>query len=1326
MATLVLSAVGTVLGGVFGPVGALVGRGLGALAGGLIDNYALNALSPATHVQGPRLKDLQVQASTEGAPIPRIYGRVRLAGQIIWATRLEEVAHTERHGGKGGGPKVKTTTYRYFANFAIALCEGPVARIERVWADGKPLDVEADGIVMRFYPGDEAQSPDPLIVAKEGADNAPAYRGVAYVVFERLALEKFGNRIPQLSFEVVRPVDDVAEKVRAVNIIPGAGEFFCDPEVVTRAPDTDAPLIPGLPGLRPRGEAENENAHATEKRSDWAVSIDQLQAAAPNLDAAALVASWFGDDLRCGHCAIRPKVEVAEKITHPEEWRVAGLTRADAETVSTHDGRPAYGGTPSDNAVIRAIRDLHARGLKPVLYPFVMMDIPIGNALPDPYTGAAGQPSYPWRGRITCDPAPGRSASPDKSADVNAQLAAFIGTAQPSDFGLDGDEVIYSGPGEWSYRRFILHYAWLAKAAGDVHAFLIGSELRGLTWLRDGPGTYPFVQALKQLAADVKAILGPSVKVGYAADWSEWFGHHPQDGSGDVYFHLDPLWSDANIDFIGIDNYMPLSDWRAGVDHLDAQAGADGNYDQDYLKANIAGGEGYDWYYANAADRDVQARTPITDGAHDKPWVFRYKDILNWWKNPHHDRPGGVESATPTAWVPESKPIWFTEAGCPALDKGANQPNVFFDPKSSESALPHFSSGRRDDAMQKAYMRALMDYWSAPGAHNPVSGAYGGPMVDPSRIFFWAWDARPYPWYPALADVWGDTDSYEHGHWLNGRLDAVSVETLIAAILDDWDFPANRRAIAATGAQVTGYVIDRPMSARAALEPLLTAFAVDVRESGQGLQFFRRQVRVVADVATAEVVETGAEAPLFEQTRAEVAEVPRAITFISLEEAADHAQTALHLRATAQGGIVSSGAIDAGREPSLHVTLPASLPQAVAGGHAAVLLKLARAGRERLALALGPHHLALEPGDVFRFRGRQWRIERIVEEGPHRRVEAVLQDPLALEPPPFPARRRRDAANRPLPVPFTLLLDVPRLRDAHDAKHPYAAAYSRPWPGAVALKKQGGESAIFLEAPAIVGELLDELPAALPWLFQRGVSVRVRLFRGALESVTEEALFAGANAAAIGDESTGVFEVVQFRNAVLEAENVWRLSMFLRGQRGSEPELASWPAGSRFVLLNGALAQAAMVGLPDIGLTLSLRAGPASRDEADETWATFQAPFTGRALRPLHPVHLRARKLVNGDIRFTWVRRSRLPEAADVWGAGEAPLAETAERYLLKIVDGAEVRRAQETTAPEYLWTAAQQAADFPSGLPPTLTVRVAQVSEVFGPGAWQEEVIHV
>ena len=341
----------------------------------------------------------------------------------------------------------------------------------------------------------------------------------------------------------------------------------------------------------------------------------------------------------------------------------------------------------------------------------------------------------------------------------------------------------------------------------------------------------------------MKAVLGPATKVVYAADWSEYFGHQPADGTGDVYFHLDPLWASADIDAVGIDVYWPLADWRDGFDHADRLAGALSTYDLAYLRANIAAGEGYEWYYASPADRDAQARTPITDGAYSKPWVFRFKDIASWWLNQHFDRPAGVESATPTAWVPQSKPIWFTELGCPAVDKGANQPNVFVDPKSTEFALPYYSQGTRDDLMQRCYLQAFLtgldpsdpDYLA--GA-NPASTVYSGRMVDLAHVHVYAWDARPYPAFPANTDTWGDADNWRLGHWITGRLGAAPLAATVSAILADYGF-ARHDASRLTG-MLAGFVIDRVLSAREALDPLQLAFFIDARESDGRIVFAQR------------------------------------------------------------------------------------------------------------------------------------------------------------------------------------------------------------------------------------------------------------------------------------------------------------------------------------------------------------------------------------------------------------------------------------------------------------------------------------------------------
>ena len=98
--------------------------------------------------------------------------------------------------------------------------------------------------------------------------------------------------------------------------------------------------------------------------------------------------------------------------------------------------RTAASGTPSPRS--------KARGLKVTLYPFMMMDVAAGNALPDPY-GNPAQPAYPWRGRITCDPAPLLPDTADGTAAARTQVEAFCGAATPGQFASAGDTIHFSG-----------------------------------------------------------------------------------------------------------------------------------------------------------------------------------------------------------------------------------------------------------------------------------------------------------------------------------------------------------------------------------------------------------------------------------------------------------------------------------------------------------------------------------------------------------------------------------------------------------------------------------------------------------------------------------------------------------------------------------------------------------------------------------------------------------------------------------------------------------------------------------------------------------------
>lgn len=421
MATIVLSAVGASIGGGFGGAvlglsGAVIGRAVGATVGRAIDQRLLGGGAKA--VETGRIDRLRLQSAGEGTAIPRLWGQMRLPGHVIWASPLEEIAR--RQGGCGkGAPQPSVTEISYRLSVALALCEGRILGVGRVWADGE--EIAARDLNMRVYPGDEEQMPDPAIAALEGAA-APAYRGTAYVVLEDLHLERWGNRMPQLSFEVTRPAQDgsgLPADVRAVAMIPGTGEYSLATTPVT--------VDLGL------GESRSINLNTPMGGTDFAVSMDVLGRELPNVGSVSLVVSWFGSDLRIGHCRVQPKVEHVAHDGAEMPWRAGGIGRAEAVEVAQVNGAPIYGGTPSDQSVIEGLRAIAASGRKAVFYPFILMEQLAGNGLPDPY-GAEEQPVMPWRGRITTALAPGQAGSSDGTAAAAAEVAAFFGTASAADF----------------------------------------------------------------------------------------------------------------------------------------------------------------------------------------------------------------------------------------------------------------------------------------------------------------------------------------------------------------------------------------------------------------------------------------------------------------------------------------------------------------------------------------------------------------------------------------------------------------------------------------------------------------------------------------------------------------------------------------------------------------------------------------------------------------------------------------------------------------------------------------------------------------------------
>jgi hypothetical protein len=656
-----------------------------------------------------------------------------------------------------------------------------------------------------------------------------------------------------------------------------------------------------------------------------------------------------------------------------------------------------------------------------------------------------------------------------------------------------------------------------------------------------------------------------------------------------------------------------------------------------------------------------------------------------------------VESGAPTTWVPQSKPVWFTELGCPAVDKGANQPNVFVDAKSTESALPSFSRGTRDDLIQRRYLQAFLEAFDPAHAgyiagSNPISSVDAARMVDLDHVHVYAWDARPYPAFPANTAAWGDGENWRLGHWLNGRSAAQPLSALLARLLQDYTF--SEFDISALDGIIAGVLIDRIMSAREAIEPLGLACFFDAVETGGAIRFRQRSDAVpVAAVTFDDLVEDKPEADLVTLTRAQETDLPASARVSYSASESDYRQAVVESRRL----IGASG----------RVAL-AELPVVMEAGQAAqtadAWLFETWAARERASFALPPSRLALEPGDVVSLEvAGQSRMLRIAAVGEHgtRDIEAIGIDPDVYAASTDALRPQTPAPDMLTGQPLGLFLDLPLLTGTERPEAGYVAAAQQPWPGAVAFYRSPETSGYTLRATATVaattGETLDALPSGPEGRLDAATRIRVRLDRGELSSVTRIALLAGANAAAI-ETGDGTWEVLQFQTATLVAPATYELSSFLRAQAGTDGAmLPSLAAGARFVLIDAALTPVDMSSA-DIGLPFNWRFGPASRNLGDATYATASHTFTGAGLRPLSPVHVRGSR-ASGDLTITWVRRTRI--GGDSWGAPEVPLAEENESYEVDILDGSTVVRTLAASTPSVVYTAAEQTIDFARRRPP-------------------------
>ncbi len=756
MASIILQEITSSLGGhFFGEVGEFIGNKVGKHFGGKLDKALFFGRDSQSFGKESRNLAFDDINNSAGKFIPLIYGTARVEGQIIWHSKVKDSLNvTLKDIDIFGINQHMHTSHNYSISLAIGICEGIIEDITRLWINNHEISINS--LNFRLYKGSDNQTPDHLLETSYGIGNTPAFRGLAYLVIDDFPIKQFGYGVPVFAFEVKRKLllkDDehsLEKKLKSVVIIPGSGEFVYDSKIQYKQLGkwiNNTWIESGI-----KGEI---NLNNNSKLSDAELSLNQLKNDCPNIKWSAPVASWYANSMDIKNCTIKPGVEYQDNvITTPDLWRVAGFERKNAYLLSKDKNlRPNYGGTTADISLIRYIELLKSKNLKVMFYPMFLIDLP----------------NKPWRGRLTgnaCD------------------IKDFFNR-------------------QYGYKNFILHYANLVK--GKVDAFIIGSELIGLTKICDKNHNFLAVEQLIELASAVKNILGPNVVVTYAADWSEY--HHTEGG----WYNLDALWASKDIDVIGIDAYFPLTNFKTE------------KYDKQSIIDGWASGEGYDYYLQ---DNKKHALNP----------AYAWKNINYWWSNEHYN-PNNQKSA----WKPKSKKIWFTELGFPSVDCATNQPNVFYDPKSRESALPKNSKGYVDFLAQEIALEASLSYWEKYPE-----------IVE--NIFIWCWDARPYPFWPNFLNIWADGNCWSRGHWINGKIGKVNLASVILDLCIRSGIKQENLDVSSVLDKIDGLYISRNYSVQEILDHLLVFYNLQIIEKDNKILFKPKINHAIATIDYSEIL----------------------------------------------------------------------------------------------------------------------------------------------------------------------------------------------------------------------------------------------------------------------------------------------------------------------------------------------------------------------------------------------------------------------------------------------------------------------------------------
>ena len=507
---------------------------------------------------------------------------------------------------------------------------------------------------------------------------------------------------------------------------------------------------------------------------------------------------------------------------------------------------------------------------------------------------------------------------------------------------------------------------------------------------------------------------------------------------------------------------------------------------------------------------------------------------------------------------------------------------------------------------------------------------------------------------------------------------------------------------------IQGYVLQEPMSARSAIEPLQAYAPFDLIETAGQLVAVMRGGAALATVPSSEsraAAENKTQPAALDITRAQEMDLPREIDV-------DFIDPARNFEVNSQRGRRIATNARTVQKVSLPVVCDADTAKQIAEAR----LYTAWAERDLIKISLSRAWLALDPSDVITLdNGNLLRVASVVQSGGLLQIEGFYSYSASLSSAASADGGQVIGASSTAPVTSILyLMDLPLLQSSDDQPGLYAAVTGLPgWKGATVMRSSDGVDYNALDSisvATVAGIATDILPNASGFYMDNVGAVTVQITQGSLSSCSWIDLTNGANAALLGSE------IIQFQTATLTAPGFYTLSNLLRGRRGTESAAGTHAVGENFVMLQSGAIDFIPDQLSDRGVTYDFRALTTGQTLSDASDYLFT--YGMQTICPFSPATITGTRSagITGDLTLVWKRRARLN--AEWVDYIDVPLDEPEELYEVDIMNGAATMRAfTGLTSPTVTYTAAEQAADWGGSIPSSFTINIYQVSARYGNG---------